>query len=125
MISVLQEVCLTFLSSCFFSSHLPQCDETQFPRPLEDVIWPCWSSLLPIHPLAATLLQEARSPCPCFYATQGGGSRPRSPPGDTLSVLNKLILENNEFLKEHKIFFCVYHKPVYKVNREWSVIWVI
>lgn len=96
-----------------------------FPRSVEDVIWPCWSSPLPVHPLAATLLQEAQSPCLCFYATQGGGSQPYSPLGEALSVSNKLILDNNEIRKEQKIFFCVYHKLVYKVNRERSVIWVI
>lgn len=96
-----------------------------FPKSVEDVIWPCWSGLLPVHPLAATLLQEAQSQCLCFYVTQGGGSQPYSPPGEALSVSNKLILDNNEIHKEQKIFFCVYHKLVYKVNREQSVIWAI
>lgn len=95
------------------------------PRLVEKSVWPCWSSLLPIHPLAATLLQEARSPRLCFYAAQGGGSQPCSSPGEALSVSNKLILDNNSIHKEQKIFFCVYHKLVYKVKRERSVIWVI
>lgn len=96
-----------------------------FPRSAEKVTWLCWSCLLPVQSLAALFLQEAQSPCHCFYATQGGGSQPCSPPGEVLSVPNKLILDNNEIHKEQKIFFAVYHKLVYQVNKERSVIWAI
>lgn len=95
------------------------------PRSAEKVTGLCWSCLLPVPSPAAPSLQEAQSPGLCFYATQGGGSQPCSPPREVLSVSNKLILDNNEIHKEQKIFFAVYHKRVYKVNREWSVIWAI
>lgn len=95
-----------------------------FPRSVENVIQLCWSCLLPVPPLAATLLQEARSPRLLLCNTRRRFPA-LQPPGEALSVSNKLILDNNEIHQEQKIFFCVYYKLVYKVNRERSVIWVI
>lgn len=96
-----------------------------FPTSAEKVTRLCWSCLLLVPSLAAPFLQEAQSPHLCFYAAQGGGSQPCSPAGEVLSVSNELILDNNEIHKEQKIFFAVYHKLVYKVNRKRPVIWAI
>lgn len=114
-------ILLFFFLSLIYHKAMRLC----FPRSAEKVTQLCWSCLLPVQSLAAPFLQEAQSPHLCFYATQGRGSQPCSPPGEVLSVSNKLILDNNEIYKEQKIFFAVYHKLVYKVNRGRSVIWAI